>query len=296
MKPRHAATLTTTALIAAGLVATAAPEAHAATLIDADFNSDAVGTYGLETGDISGPLGGLAVTSDTPNGSIVAVVDDAGDRAVQYTDNNTSFVSPGAPHLSAALPGLSTTSTGDSLLSISYNYTYFDTTGTGNPLFQLLVNTDGNQSASAADRVVQLQVNGNSGSVLYWSTANPPIDTGVDLVDGREYLFEIDIDLSSDLQDTYDLTVTDTTDSSVVIDVDDIATRLPNDTPDVISFSGGANGGVAVGEAFAELDNILVTSSPIPEPASLILITAGGLCLAGRRRRPTPPTRPAHSA
>ncbi|MEM6551948.1 MAG: PEP-CTERM sorting domain-containing protein [Planctomycetota bacterium] len=292
MKPRYTATLTTTALLAVGLTA----HTHAATFIDADFNADAVGTYGTQGGDLAGPLGGLTVTSDTTNGSIVAIVDDAGDRAVQYTDNNTSFVSPGAPHLTAALPGLSTTSTGDSLLSISYNYTYFDTTGTGNPLFQLLVNTDGNQSASAADRIAQLQVNGNSGSVLYWATANPPVDTGFDLIDGREYLFEIDIDLSSDTQDTYDLTVTDTTDSSVVIDVDNIATRLPNDTPNVISFSGGANGGVAVGEAFAELDNILVTSSAIPEPASLTLLAAGGLCLAGRRRRPARSTRPTYSA
>ncbi|MEM1211558.1 MAG: PEP-CTERM sorting domain-containing protein [Planctomycetota bacterium] len=286
MKPHLAATLATTALLTAALATAPATQTHAATFIDTDFNGDAVGTYGGQAGDLGGTLGGLTVTSDTTNGSIVAVVDNAGDRAVQYTDNNTTFVSPGAPHLTADLPGLSTAGTGDNLLNISYNYTYFDTTGTGNPLFQLLVNTDENESASASDRIAQLQVNGNTGSVLYWSTANPPIDTGFDLIDGREYLFEIVIDLSSDTQDSYDLTVTDTTDSSVVINIDDIATRLPNDTPNIISFSGGANGNVAVGEAFAELDNILVTASPIPEPASLILLAAGGLCLAGRRRRP----------
>ena len=262
--------------------------AQAGVIIDTDFDAATAGTYGAGVGDVATTVGGLAVVSDTTNGSIVTVTA-GGDQALQFTDNNSA--SNAGPILSAPLAGISTDASGDNLIEVSFNYTRLDTAG-ANPIFIFAINQNGATSPGNPNRAAQIRVTANTGSLTYWEGTNPAdglttasvVDTGFDLATGTEYVFNISLDLSSTTQDTYALSVaTAAAPSTLLVDVDGISTTVDDITPDIAVFNGATNGGVAVASAFAEIDDISIESLPVPEPGSLAR-ALGGVAVMMRSR------------
>ncbi len=263
-----------------------ASHAPAATLLDADFDAE---TPSAALADGS-TVDGLTVGSDT--GGVVSLVNvGVGDNALQLTKSSDVFLTDGRPFVSAPITGVSTTAAGDNVLAIEFAYTRLPTTPNGvtnpEPLFQFLVNIDSQPNVSAVSTILNLDILG-TGVVRYFdgttgSTASTAVLTGLTLTPGTEYQFRIEIDLSSDTQDTWSLLVSEG--ATEQLNIAGINTRVDNGTPGIVLFKGGVNGGALNADPFAQIDDISVISSPIPEPGSIGLVAAAGALMLTTRRR-----------
>lgn len=272
--------LRTPHLAAAGLIVALGGGAHAAVIASTDFDAAAPGTYGTQSGDVATSIDGLAVASDTAAGSVLAVTSGT-DRAAQLTDNNTGFVSPGAPALSTSFGGVSTDATGDNVITASFSLIR-NAPSAGNPLFEFYLNDDGGLNPSGGDRAAQIRVASNTGSFLYFDGL-AAVDSGFDLVAGTEYLVDIVLDLSSTTQDSYSVRVADASaPGTALVNVAGLDSAVADVLPDTVVFRAGGNGGAAASNVVFELDDISINA--VPEPGAVTLGALGGL-VAMRRRR-----------
>ncbi|MEM1207787.1 MAG: PEP-CTERM sorting domain-containing protein [Planctomycetota bacterium] len=264
--------------------------AHAVVLVDYDFDNSALGPYA----DGSVVDGGGPVTSalnvgsgnagaSAPNNGLTTGVDvvnqSLGDNDLRLTKTIDNFVPDGRPFVNADLAGVSTDDTGNFLLTADFSYTRLSSGG-GEPLFQFLINTGDSLNAGLAQTIIQVEV---ANGILRYRDGNTNTLTGLTLDSGVEYLFDIDVDFSSDTQDTWSFKVATAADpNTLLVNLSDIDTRVANGEAGIVLWKGGANPGADFPTAFGAIDDLLITA--IPEPGSLAL-AAMGLALVSARRR-----------
>jgi len=114
----------------------------------------------------------------------------------------------------------------------------------------------------------------HNGTITFFQPGE--INSGVLIDHDKWYLFEY----TYNLVDTVNLTVTDTTTSTVVLDID-IASQAPDNQTTTMNLQFN-KGTYSAGSSYHSLvDNVSLT----PEPATMALLSIGGLAVLARRRR-----------
>lgn len=264
----------TTALtmaLAAAAVSLAAP-ASAVVLVSEDFDDNlATDTFTL---------------TNTAGTATTVIDQDPGlgfDGALEFTDNDAATFA--VPRAVATLDTaqISTDGTGNNLVTGSFEFLLPQDDNDFTPRLQFLVNT-GQDTAGVNNSFIIFEVfdfrmvirssNGSGG-------VTSELFDGVTAAD-TTYRVDFALDLSSDTQDTFDLSVTDTNTDSVVASVDDALTRVTNGVPDRIVLNAGLSQAGADAEPFLQLDNI--SAQAVPEPASLAIAVVGLALVTARRR------------
>lgn len=264
------------------------------TLINANFDNLS------SVADTSSVGTNLTARFTTASNTNVTLVDKgSGNKALQLTDNASAGVGANLPALFSSTtqslstygatqqPGfsLSTGATGFNQLSGSFDLTLLLTSNTANPRFLFNIQSPLQEGSSGGNSLIFIQIsstgglsfnNGASGSAPNLIT-NTSLTT---LAQNTTYRFSYSLDLSSSTQDTWSLTVSSVSGSTVtqLFTQTGLNTTLANGTPTVTGFRGGlGTTGFNASPAF-ELDNISLTASDassIPEPSTYAAI--GGL-------------------
>lgn len=214
------------------------------------------------------------------NASITVEDQGGGNKALLFTDNNTSFVSPGLPLLKSTFTGLSTTSGGNNLLTGSFDLTML---ATGVP-FQYYIQSGNQESTGGGITIIRMEI--STTNSLRYSVAGGLISSGsaIQLTVGTTYRYSYSIDLQSDTQDTWSLHVAPVNDlGNPVVNVSNQGTWQPNLTPGIAVFRVGGAATEASASPTYQLDNVSLYA--VPEPSAFLL---GGVFALGalmRRRR-----------
>jgi hypothetical protein len=253
-----------------------ANSSHAMVLVDASFDGETARSVVTDEA-VDG------FTANVVANTSLDVVDlGDGDSVVRFTDNFVGSSTPYAsPYLRKSFNGVSTDGTGDNHVVGSFSLTRLSlTTGTEGS-FRFLINKAGSLVANTSSTLVLLRVNGSQ--ILYsdGSSLQTSLPTSTfQLAQDTEYTFTIDIDLSSDTQDTWSFAVADGT--GVLYSSPTFSTAAPNLIPGELLFTGGLAGANASAEPFVQLDDI--SFSAVPEPTSMVLLGLAGLVMTVRRR------------
>lgn len=285
------------ALLLALITACTAPAATV-TLIDANFD-------GLSTvADTSSVGTNLKARFTSASNTSISVVDKgSGNKALQLTDNAGTGVGANYPALFSSTtqslsafgatqqPGfsLSTTSTGFNQLSGSFDITMLLASNASNPRFLFNIQSPLQENSSGGNSLIFIQILG-TGALSFnngISSGAPNLVTNAaltTLAQNTTYRFSYTLDLSSATQDTWSLTVSSVSGSTVtpIFTQSNLNTTLANGTPTVAGYRGGLGTTQLNASPAWELDNISLVASDgiaIPEPASFA--TLGGLAAFG---------------
>lgn len=255
--------------------------------LGAQVITNSTGTTSTQVSNVTGTLGSgtAAVSYRLGSQQTFSVVDKgSGNFAARLSDNN-SVVNDSTLH--ANFSGVSTTGTGNNIISGSFDYTALAlSSGTrGNFVFGL--GTSGSIASSGTTTAVQLIFN-NGQSVSYVNGGTTVAVPSLTLATGTAYRFAITANFGSDTQDTWALTITNLSTSTEVSSITGISTRAANITPGAVFFSAATFDSRLSPDPQLELDNInFVSTSAIPEPGTYALLfgTASLMAVALRRRR-----------
>jgi hypothetical protein len=246
--------------------------ATAVTLIDNDFES------GLGDFTITGSGAGLVDVDPT-----------AGvEQELQFTDNSTTGSEPRAVD-TFGTANISTTASGNNLLTGSFDFVLPQTTDTYTPAIDIYLNA-GQDSLGAnnslfvirlRDGQVQLRDDTSSNSYSAINAANTT--TALALVGGTSYTIDFSADLSS-TRDTYSLSVSNTLTNGVLASETNRLTLADDITPDRLVLNGGILANAVDADPFVRIDNVQLEANPVPEPGSLVLLGVGTLLITSRRR------------
>lgn len=294
-----------TQLLLLACVSTAS--ATTVTLVDANFD-------GLSTvADTSSVGTNLTARFTTASNTDITVVDKgSGNKALQLTDNASTGVGSSYPALFSSTtqnfstygatvqPGfsLSTTAGGFNQMSGSFDITLLLASNAANPRFLFNIQSPLQEASSGGNSLVYIQINSTGGLTFNngATAGSPNLITNAaltTLAQNTTYRFSYSLDLSSSTQDTWSLTVSSVSGSTVteIFTQTGLNTTLANSTPTTAGFRAGLNpSGLNASPAF-ELDNIILTASDVsavPEPSTYAAfggLTALATAVMLRRRQ-----------
>lgn len=272
------------------IVTLAAAPALGGVIVNIDFDSVPISTIANNTTLNSGGTAtdDLVVINQNASNVVEVVGVGAGsDRELRYTRTVGSTGTDmrlinrddgNVGHWSA----VSTGATGENQLRIVFDVNRLNTSS-ATPGLRLLLN-DGVDTSDARFSAVDFQIRRDGQVRLNNGDIQIPT-TDLLLALNTNYRITIDVDLSNELQDTHRFSVMNLdTATTVYTHATAVNTRAPNVRPDRLVFALSDIDGTNALPVY-RLDNISVTSSLIPEPASVALLVLGGAVMLGRGRR-----------
>lgn len=246
--------------------------AEAATILSTNFDSTPVGNI-TTSGAITNSDG---MTATVAADRFLTVVDSAGDHSLQFVDNGTTT---GAPIASKIFAGASTDGTGSNLINGTFNLTVFNIASAND--IRIMINSGSNLNGSSTTSLVSMLIN-RSGDFSYLNggtNTNPAFN----LTPSTEYVFSINLDASSTVQDLWRLRIaTAAAPATNLFDTGWINTRAANVLPNVLVWNGGANTTTFSASPFAQVDDL--NFELVPEPSTAALFVAGFVIMGMARK------------
>lgn len=250
--------------------------ASAAVIHDSNFNSLTTGAVANNTTISTG------LVAEVNTNTVLTTVDlGSGNKALDFTDNNSSFVGNGAPLIyspNANFSSVTTGATGINKLQGSFDLTRLGATVP----FQFYIQNINQIGTATASTAIRLEI-AASGAVSYIGTT-VTVATGFTMAQDTSYTFNYNVDLSSTTQDTFGFSIAATSAPLTnLFSVSSVGTRSANGTPGIAVFRGGSNSSAQSSSAAFRLDNAYL--STIPEPSAISLLGLVGVLAALRRQR-----------
>ncbi len=259
-----------------------ASTASAATLFATDFDSATLGAYADGTTINNGGVttDDLLVAVPAAPDQIAEVIDQGGgNQALQFTDNSTTnFNGPRATNTFA------TTSSG--VIYGQIDVTALAVTVGARSNLAIQITDGGTGPASVLDINILgsgvVQVKGGNGTPVgagIWEGVATQNALTMNL--GDTYRFSFEIDLSAP-RDNGTITITNLANAADTATVN-WNTRLIDGSVDTLLLNNGANTGAASSDPSQIVDNIIIQTTPIPEPATMALLGLGAVLTVKRR-------------
>lgn len=209
----------------------------------------------------------LTVAQASPQ--VVQIVSAGTNQALQFIDSSTVSTNCYAKKTFTAL---STTGTGNNLLTGRFSVVPLGGSTGSNPTFQFLVNS-GFDTAGSTVSAIQFEIRG-SGATSYktsGSTVNGPA-----LTVGTKYDISIALDLSSPTQDTWGFVVSRSDTGAIASSASGLATRAANTAPDRIVLNGGVNAADSSASPFIQIDDLRFLTNSSSGSSQMPLRLGGG--------------------
>lgn len=248
-------------------------------ILNTNFDSATPGNYQTVTSPGIPGTDGMFSRGDANRYVTITDLDGAGpgtNNALQFTHNSATS---GDPYAYKLFTGASTGPTGNNFITGSFNLTITNAT---NNILSVMLNS--NLSGSATASASSFSIRASTGVITYYNSPNDTATSPFTLSSGVDYLFTVDVDLSSTTQDIWRLRVVNTTNPLLQWDSGWINTRAANMTPNQLVWYGGVTSTLSTG--FMQIDNLNyeLTTVPVPEPSAPLLL-ALGLCVFNAARR-----------
>ena len=261
-----------------------AGHAMASTLFETNFDSAAVQIYADgATINASGPITSQLLVGSPLAGDVVSVIDlGGGDHAMALTNNDADVNGPRATG--------SFTSTSNATLYGQVDITPLSVSSglRSNLLFQIT------QGGTGPASVIDLQINpagivsivGGNGVQAGSNDWEGPATQGnlYALTLDATYRLSFEIDLVN-TPNNGTLTMTNLADASDTFSASWNTRLLDGQPVDTLRFRNGSNPNNLSPDPSHLINNVILQTTPIPEPGSLILLAAGGALMLSRRRK-----------